>query len=74
MTRLPIIGTLAAAVLISVMPLTIAAPANASSAAHSTQIAQPEPGLPKTGPKVGQPFSGDPYPESDSIPSLPGNP
>ena len=60
--------------------LTCAAPANASSAAPSTQIAQQEPAGPgteqqePTGPQAGQPFSGDPYPESNPFPSLPGNP
>ena len=48
--------------------LTGAAPANASIGASSTQIAQPRD--PETGPKTGQLFSSDPYPESN-LSSLP---
>jgi len=50
--------------------LTVAAPANASDGAPSTQTARPE----LAGPNTGQPFSGDPYPESNPFPLLPGNP
>jgi hypothetical protein len=48
--------------------------ANGSSGAPSPHIPEPKHTGPKTGPKVGQPFSKDPYPETNPFPSLPGNP
>jgi hypothetical protein len=44
--------------------------ANASRGASSIQIARPNP----VDPKVGQPFSKNPYPQVNPFPSLPGNP
>jgi hypothetical protein len=70
--------------------LTCAAPANATTAASSTQTEEQEPASPKTapqkpaspnfapqkpaGPPAGQPFSKNPYPESNPFPGLSGNP
>ncbi|MBV9514586.1 MAG: hypothetical protein JO280_11175 [Mycobacteriaceae bacterium] len=65
--------TIAAAAMFGLAALgnvfTIAAPANASTTTTAVQIAQQP-----TGTDTGQPFSGDPYPESNPFPSLPGNP
>jgi hypothetical protein len=48
--------------------------ANGSSGAHSPHISEPKHTGPKTGPKIGQPFSHDPYPEANPFPSLSENP
>ena len=68
--------------------VTVAAPAHASSGAPSASTSSTEPSThtsssapeipiarPKPAdPKVGQPFSKDPYPQPNPFPGLPGNP